>query len=106
TSTRLSRGRSTPEIRAIHSPLSPLLLFVLRVLANDVHSPPALDHLALFTSHFHRRSHLHDRLPFLPPALSVSIGNPPAGRIVAREFHIRHPSGGDRDHVTDDRRTG
>src|SRR5213594_1993547 len=90
TSPRLSRGRSTPEIRAIPSPLSPLLLFVLRVLANDVHSPPALNHLALFTSHFHRRSNLHEVLPFLPPALSISIGNPPAGRIVGREFHF-HP---------------
>src|SRR2546426_99575 len=68
---------------------------MLRVLADDIHPPPALDDLALFASDFHGCSNLHDRLlPFsisdCHPPLSVSVGDPPARRIIGREFHL-HP---------------
>src|SRR5260221_10157182 len=51
-STRFSRGRSTPSIRAIVSRYSlrlglTLALLVLRVITNDVHFARALDDLAL-----------------------------------------------------------
>src|SRR5688572_17716951 len=56
----LSRGMSTPEIRAMRS-LS-LLLLVLRVVANDHHVAVTADDLALLTALLDRRSDLHRRL--------------------------------------------
>src|ERR1035437_8062896 len=51
TSTRFSRGMSTPAIRAIRSAL-PLL--VLWIGANDHHGPVAADHLAVVATGLHR----------------------------------------------------
>src|SRR5664279_6608699 len=53
TSTRFSRGMSTPEIRAIRSAL-PLL--VLWIGADDHHGPVAADHLAVVATGLHRGS--------------------------------------------------
>src|SRR3989475_3007362 len=86
---------------------------MLRVLADNIHPPPALDDLALFASDFHGCSNLHDAFPlsisdcglrislsisFSPQSairnpqsyLSVSVRDPPARRIIGREFHF-HP---------------
>src|SRR5207247_3222235 len=62
TSTRLSRGRSTPAIRAKVWLLlsSALPLLVLGILLTDhPHDPFALDDLTLLTHLFYRRSHFH-----------------------------------------------
>jgi len=57
----LSRGRSTPAIRAkVPLLLSALPLLVLGVLlADHTHDPLALDDLTLLTHLFHRRSNFH-----------------------------------------------
>src|SRR5437899_667341 len=56
TSTRFSRGRSTPAIRAM--PL-PLPLLVARVRADDHHDAAATDHLALLAHLADARTYLH-----------------------------------------------
>src|SRR5579862_8571823 len=64
TSTRFSRGRSTPAIRAIRCLLClALLLLVLRVLADDHHAVAALDHLAFLAHPSDRCPYLHDTAP-------------------------------------------
>src|SRR5581483_3326939 len=57
-STRLSRGRSTPEIRATVAP-SALPLLVPWVRADDPHLPVPADDLALVAHLLHRRPNLH-----------------------------------------------
>src|SRR3972149_9314010 len=69
-STRFSRGRSTPAIRAIGR-LLPLLLLVFGVLADDVHSPSPLDHLTLLTHPPDRRSDFHAPLSFRYPQCRI-----------------------------------
>src|SRR5215468_3369153 len=62
TSPRLSRGRSTPAMRAIAAPFSGSLalpLLVARVLADDAHAPRAPHHLAVLAPHLDRRSDFH-----------------------------------------------
>src|SRR5437667_420891 len=60
TSTRLSRGRSTPAIRAISLPLTLLVPWVRA----DHHDPATTpDHLALLTHLADDRTHLHDGPP-------------------------------------------
>src|SRR3989337_2605638 len=85
-STRLSRGRSTPAMRAIRIPLS-LLLFVLRVLANHEHPPPALDDLALLTHPSYRRTYFHDAW-LLSISLTVTVGDAAPGGVVWRQFNL------------------
>src|SRR3989449_3351873 len=84
---------------------------MLWVLADDIHPPPALDDLALFASDFHGCSHFHSRVlvsrlfafPRSPvpafPFLSVSVRNPPARRIIGREFHFHPVTGQNPDEV-------
>jgi hypothetical protein len=60
TSTRFSRGRSTPAMRAI----SALPLLVFRVaLANDPDNTLTLDDLAVLADRFDARSYLHRNSP-------------------------------------------
>src|SRR5713226_6117932 len=64
-SPRLSRGRSTPEIRAMWSPLYPwltLALLVARVLADDAHDALAPHDLAVLAPDFDGRSDFHSGL--------------------------------------------
>src|SRR2546426_6629955 len=84
---------------------------MLWVLADDIHPPPALDDLALFAPDFHGCSHFHSRVlvsrlfafPRSPvpafPFLSVSVRNPPARRIIGREFHFHPVTGQNPDEV-------
>ena len=52
---------STPEIRAIVTPLSlTLFLFVFGILADDHHFAVTLDHLALLAHFLNRRFDFHD----------------------------------------------
>src|SRR6266571_9572340 len=63
TATRLSRGRSTPAIRAIALPLTLLVPWVRA----DHHDPAATpDHFALLTHLADARTHLHDKPLTLP----------------------------------------
>src|SRR6266550_225350 len=88
-STRLSRGRSTPAIRATLSPPRtplPLPLLVAGVRA-DHHDPPVTaDRLALLAHLLDRRSDLHRR----SSSLAVPVDDPPPLQIVRRELH-QHP---------------
>src|SRR5688572_22218454 len=61
-SSRLSRGRSTPEIRATCRLLA-LPLFVPRVRADDEHAAATPDHPALVAHLLDRRPNLHPRVP-------------------------------------------
>src|SRR4051794_25690070 len=56
-STFFSRGRSTPEIRAILSALPLLMLGI--TLADDPHHAIPLDHLAVLADGFHARPNFH-----------------------------------------------
>src|SRR5438552_2564455 len=60
-STRLSRGRSTPEIRATVPPLA-LPLLVTRVRADDQNLPAPADDPATVAHLLHRWTNLHPRL--------------------------------------------
>src|SRR5215207_11530462 len=63
-STRLSRGRSTPPIRATLTPPLSLPLLVPGVRADHAdHAPPA-DDLATVADLLHRRMDLHRTSPF------------------------------------------
>src|SRR3990170_3423254 len=57
-STRLSRGRSTPAIRA-NACLLPLPLLMPRVRADHADRAAPADHLAPIADLLHRRPHLH-----------------------------------------------
>src|SRR5439155_3203382 len=57
-STCLSRGISTPEMRAIGDPL-PLLLLVLRVRADHHHVAVSADDLALLAARLYGRTDFH-----------------------------------------------
>src|SRR5262245_12481498 len=59
TSPRLSRGKSTPAMRAMSVPRSALTLLVARVRADDPHDTLSADHLALLAPRLDRRSNLH-----------------------------------------------
>src|SRR5688572_31678874 len=63
-SSRLSRGRSTPAIRAIPGGLLALPLLVSRVGADDHHDAAAPDHAALVAHLLHGRPDLHRYLLF------------------------------------------
>src|SRR5262245_27375021 len=91
-STRLSRGRSTPAIRAILRPLpSALPLLVSWVLRADDHDPPMpANQLAPVADLLHRRSDLHTNPLFSTPALPVPVDDAPPGQIVGRQLH-QHP---------------
>src|SRR5215467_632198 len=59
TSPRLSRGRSTPEMRAIWSPSLTLALLVARVLADDAHDALAPHDLAVLAPNLDGWSDFH-----------------------------------------------
>src|SRR5689334_19581205 len=80
-STRFSRGRSTPEIRAIRSAL-PLLVFWI-ALADHASDTAAHDHLAVLANRLDARSNLHGNSsrnmlwrPDLGRADKLSLGGP------------------------------
>src|ERR671914_780193 len=76
TSSRLSRGRSTPPIRAIGVLLS-LSLLVPRVGADDQDAAPPANDLALVADRLDARLHLHrstSPIPIDDPSPSEVIG--------------------------------
>src|SRR5215470_13575593 len=98
TSPRLSRGRSTPAMRAIAAPFPlPLTLLVAGILADDVHAPRPPYHLAVFAPHLHRRSHLHDA-SFLCSLLEA-IRDASPRQVIGRELHLDLVPGKDPDEV-------
>src|ERR671915_1181476 len=83
TSSRFSRGRSTPAMRATPCLLS-LSLLVTRVRADHHHSPAAPDHLALVADGLDARTNLH------AVALLVPIDDATARQVVRRQLD-QHP---------------
>src|SRR5512137_1178366 len=91
TSTRFSRGMSTPAIRAIASAL-PLL--VLGVLADDHHGAMAPDDLAVVAPRLDGRSDLHR-----VPRLLQTVGDSTPSEVVGRQFDADPVPGQDPDEV-------
>src|SRR5438093_13388027 len=90
-SSRLSRGRSTPAMRAMVLLALPLL--VTGVRADDEDLPAPADHPALVAHLLHRRMNLHHTL------LLVPVDHSAARQIVRRELHQDPISGEDPDVV-------
>src|SRR5688572_1440309 len=90
-SRRLSRGRSTPAIRAIRSCSLvlglALALLVPWVRADHEDRAPAPDDAAPVADPLDARSNLH--LP-IPQALLVAVHHTASGEVVRRQFH-QHP---------------
>src|SRR5664279_1438945 len=96
TSTRFSRGMSTPAIRAIRSAL-PLL--VLWIGANDHHGPVAADHFAVVATGLHRGSDFQ-RSSFAGCArLLQPVRDPTPGEVVRGKLHADPVAGQDADEV-------
>src|SRR5712691_11526795 len=108
-SSRLSRGRSTPAMRATCASLplfgptletrSALPLLVPRVRADDEDTTAPADHAALVADPLDRRAHLHRLVSsgpswFLPslsgPSLLVPVHDAASREVVRRQFH-EHP---------------
>src|SRR5216110_1939216 len=82
---RLSRGRSTPAMRAMSSaPLSTLALFVARVLADDPDHARAPHDLAVLAAHLDRRSDFH----VSAPVLFETVRDPAAGQVVRGQLDL------------------
>src|SRR5215510_8872037 len=76
TSPRLSRGRSTPAMRAMGAPFSLALpLLVPRVLADDAHASRAPHDLAVLAPNLDRRSDFHPCI--LSKAISPLVSGTP-----------------------------
>src|SRR5438132_415564 len=73
---------STPLIRAMW--WLPLPLLVSRVLADDLNTPVAADHLALLTHLLDAGTYFH----FGVLELLVPIGDATAGQVVRRQLHL------------------
>src|SRR5215211_2760226 len=92
-SSRLSRGRSTPAIRAMPLSLLALPLLVPGVGADDHHDAPPPDDPAPVAHLLHGRPdlHLHPRGICVPlPVLLEPIHHTASREVVRRELHL-HP---------------
>src|SRR5215470_2231237 len=121
TSPRLSRGRSTPAMRAMAAPFScslALPLLVARVLADDADAPRAPHDLAVLAPYLDRRSDFHifssriiSPLVSGPPGrlrhsaalhlalLLKSVRDPAARQVIGGELHLDLVPGQDPDEV-------
>src|SRR5436190_18332397 len=116
-SRRLSRGRSTPAIRAMFSPLLALALTLLvaRVRADHQDPPATTDHAAPVAHLLHRRPDLHAITPASSLALLarvlarllgarllgslVPVHHTASGEVVRRQLHLHPVTGKDPDVV-------
>ena len=83
-------GTPSPKIRrflAKRGGASPLLLLMLRILADDHHAALAADDLALFTNRLYRRFYLHG---ILPPS-KILVDNGPQATGSLRPLRGRSP---------------
>src|SRR5262245_34637574 len=82
-SPRLSRGKSTPAMRAMWTALLALPLLVTRILADDAHRALSAHDLAMFAPHLDGWSDFHALVPLLEP-----IGDAVPSQIVGRQLDL------------------